>query len=122
MSSERIPPQRRKDDRIALRLDSRRALDDVFVKDVTMFRAERMDDSWLWMACYLDSTGSEHDRITALPPTWCVVECMQGCRESWTIDSADFVRRLTVDDAERLVTPFLLDHEVTQHGRDNANA
>lgn len=59
---------------------------------------------------------------TSLPPTWCVVECMQGCRESWTIDSADFVRRLTVDDAERLVTPFLLDHEVTQHGRGNANA
>jgi hypothetical protein len=52
------------DERIALRLDSRKRLDDVYVKNVSMFRAEMMDDSWLWMACYLPDTGAEHDRIT----------------------------------------------------------
>lgn len=51
-------------DRIALRLDSHQALDDVFVKRVSMFRAEMMDDSWLWMAYYLPGTGMQHDRIT----------------------------------------------------------
>lgn len=37
---------------IALRHDSR-GLDDVVVKDVAMFRMERMGGSYVWLACYL---------------------------------------------------------------------
>jgi len=51
-----------------------------------------------------------------LPPTWCVVECSQGCRETWTVDVADFTPPLNVADVERLLTPLLLAHEV-EHGR-----
>lgn len=50
------------DYRIALRPDDNGHLDDVVVKDVTMFRAEMMDDKTLWLACYLDN--ETHDRIT----------------------------------------------------------
>lgn len=39
-------------------------MDDVVVNDVSMFRAEMMDDRNLWLCCYLDGTGREHDRIT----------------------------------------------------------
>jgi hypothetical protein len=42
--------------RIALRHDDL-GLDDVVVKDVSMFRMERMDDDHVWLACYL--TGGE---------------------------------------------------------------
>lgn len=38
--------------RIALRDDDRGALDDVVVCDVSMFRAEMMDNKTLWMCCY----------------------------------------------------------------------
>jgi hypothetical protein len=37
---------------IALRHDDL-GLDDVVVKDVAMFRMERMDDDYVWLACYL---------------------------------------------------------------------
>ena len=37
---------------IALRYDDL-GLDDVVVKDVEMFRMERMDDDYVWLACYL---------------------------------------------------------------------
>ena len=47
------------DYRIALRPDDDGELDDVVVKDVEMFRAERMDNRSLWMCCYL--TG--HERV-----------------------------------------------------------
>lgn len=40
------------DYQIALRCDSL-GLDDVVVKDVEMFRMERMDDSHVWLCCYL---------------------------------------------------------------------
>lgn len=47
--------------RIALRPDSEGALDDVVVNDVSMFRAEMMDDKTLWMCCYFP--GSD-ERLT----------------------------------------------------------
>jgi hypothetical protein len=37
---------------IALREDSL-GLDDIVVKDVAMFRMERMDEDHVWLACYL---------------------------------------------------------------------
>lgn len=40
------------DYQIALRHDDM-GLDDVVVKDVAMFRMERMDDDYVWLACYL---------------------------------------------------------------------
>jgi hypothetical protein len=42
----------RADYQIALRHDDM-GLDDVVVKDVAMFRMERMDDDHVWLACYL---------------------------------------------------------------------
>lgn len=51
------------DYRIALRLDGDGMLDDVVVGDVSLFRAEMMDEQTLWMCCYLPGTGVEHDRI-----------------------------------------------------------
>ena len=59
---------RRKRDkpRIALRPDGDDAtdvgadLDDVVVNDVSVFRAELMDDDWLWMCCYLAGEGWEN--------------------------------------------------------------
>ena len=47
----------------------------------------------------------------ALPRTWCVVACEQGCPESWTVDVADFTPPLTILGVERLLTPLLLAHE-----------
>lgn len=41
--------------RIALRPDEDGALDDVVVKDVAMFRLERMDRRSWWLACFLDA-------------------------------------------------------------------
>jgi hypothetical protein len=38
---------------IALREDDM-GLDDIVVKDVAMFRMERMDDDAVWIACYLN--------------------------------------------------------------------
>jgi hypothetical protein len=42
----------RADYQIALRHDDL-GLDDVVVKDVAMFRMERMDNDHVWLACYL---------------------------------------------------------------------
>ena len=39
-------------------------LDDVFVKDVSMFRAEMLDKGHLWLCCYLPGTGIDGDRVT----------------------------------------------------------
>lgn len=43
----------RSDYQIALRHDDL-GLDDIVVKDVAMFRMERMDDDYVWLACYLE--------------------------------------------------------------------
>lgn len=52
---------------IALRPDDRNSdptlMDDIVVKNVTMFRAEAMQDQLWWFCCYLDSPV-ENDRIT----------------------------------------------------------
>lgn len=45
-------PVSRRDYQIALRHDDL-GLDDVVVKDVSMFRMERMDDDHVWLCCYL---------------------------------------------------------------------
>lgn len=39
------------------------AVDDVVVKDVSLFRAEMLDPRRLWLACYLDGAGETGDRI-----------------------------------------------------------
>lgn len=44
--------RRRRDYQIALR-DDLIGLDDIVVKDVAMFRMERMDEDYVWLACYL---------------------------------------------------------------------
>lgn len=36
-------------------------MDDIYVRDVEMFRAEQMDDAHWWMCCYL---GDDTDRIS----------------------------------------------------------
>lgn len=40
-------------------------LDDVYVKDVKMFRAEMMDEGVLWMRCYLDDDRFIDFSVTA---------------------------------------------------------
>lgn len=40
------------------------SLDDVFVQDVSMFRAEMLDRGHLWLSCYLPGTGVDGDRVT----------------------------------------------------------
>lgn len=47
------------DYRIALRDDDEGYLDDVVIKDVEMFRMERMDDGAIWACCYLKG----HERV-----------------------------------------------------------
>jgi hypothetical protein len=44
------------------------------------------------------------------------VECCQGCRETWTVDVADFEPRLTASDVERMLTPLLLDARASAPG------
>jgi hypothetical protein len=76
--SERIPV-------MALRPDHRfpDEMDDIVVKDVTMFRAEAMDDDVWWMACYFANgeqvtfnvgLASKPKRVvvsvTEKPPEW----------------------------------------------------
>jgi len=58
MDEDRTPGSR-----LALRTDHGR-LDDVVVTDVSMFRAELLDPSRLWLACYLPGTGVDGDRVT----------------------------------------------------------
>lgn len=60
MSGESVRFTDFKDARIALRPDKAGDLDDVVVRDVSMFRAERMDDDRWWICCYL---GDDGDRI-----------------------------------------------------------
>jgi hypothetical protein len=50
--------------RLTLARTSDGALDDVFVRDVSMFRAEVMDRGRLWLCCYLPGTGNDGDRVT----------------------------------------------------------
>lgn len=52
------------DVRMALRATSDGALDDVVVQDVSMFRAEMLDEGRLWLACYLPNSGVDGDRVT----------------------------------------------------------
>jgi hypothetical protein len=49
--------------RMALRRGGGGALDDVFVREVSTFRAEVLDQRRLWMCCYLEGTGVEDDRV-----------------------------------------------------------
>lgn len=69
-----------KDYRIALRDDSEGYLDDVVVKDVEMFRLERMDDGLIWMCCYLKGNDNpvtfwvSGGRRTKTRPMPCMVD------------------------------------------------
>lgn len=49
--------------RLALRTDQEGLLDDVVVRDVSMFRAEMLTSNTLWLCCYLPGTGVDGDRI-----------------------------------------------------------
>lgn len=57
-------------------------------------------------------------RSEPVPDTWCVVACEQGCRETWTVDCAEFDPQLTAMDVERLLTPVLLEHELWHEKAD----
>lgn len=48
---------------MALRRDDDDLLDDVVVRQVSMFRAEMLDSDRLWLCCYLPGTGVEGDRV-----------------------------------------------------------
>lgn len=50
--------------RLVLRRAGDGSLDDVVVRDVSMFRAEVLDEGRLWLCCYLDGTGVDGDRVT----------------------------------------------------------
>ena len=50
--------------RVELRLDHNDALDDVVVRDVSMFRAEVLSPGHLWLCCYLPGPDGEEQRIT----------------------------------------------------------
>ena len=52
------------DRRVELRLDQNDALDDVVVRDVSMFRAEVLSPGLLWLCCYLSSPDGEEQRVT----------------------------------------------------------
>ena len=56
-----VPKPSKPDYRIALRPDDW-GLDDVVVKDVSMFRMERMDIDNFWLCCYFPD--DERERIT----------------------------------------------------------
>lgn len=47
-----------------LSLDQNEALDDVVVKDVSMFRAEVLSPGHLWLCCYLSAPDGEEQRVT----------------------------------------------------------
>lgn len=51
------------DERMALRTTDDGSLDDVVVRQVSMFRAEMLDSDRLWLCCYLPGTGADHDRV-----------------------------------------------------------
>ena len=50
--------------RVELRLDQNKALDDVVVRDVSMFRAEVLSPGHLWLCCYLPGPNGEEQRVT----------------------------------------------------------
>lgn len=56
------------------------------------------------------------DTSLALPSTWCVVACEQGCDQSWTVDVADFAPPLNAGQVEDLLEPLLIAHEI-EHGK-----
>ncbi len=49
------------------------------------------------------------DRLL-VPPTWVVIECENGCRETWTVDAAEFDPPLNIGTAEDLLRPSLVAH------------
>jgi hypothetical protein len=51
-----------------------------------------------------------------VPDTWCVVVCEQGCRQTWTVDTAEFDPPLTAAQVEQMLTPLLLAHEDEHRG------
>lgn len=51
------------DERIALRRTADGLLDDVVVRQVSMFRAETLGSDRLWLCCYLPATGMERNRV-----------------------------------------------------------
>ena len=51
---------KKKEDDIGLRPDSDGFLDDVFVKNVRMFRIERMNNNTWWLACFLENGEEIH--------------------------------------------------------------
>lgn len=62
----------------------------------------------------LVTRAPEPDR--ALPPSWCVVKCEQGCDEVWTVDVDDFDPPLNIGQVEQMLTPLLLEHEQDHQG------
>lgn len=83
---------------MALRMDHRDSnlLDDVVVKNVTMFRAEMMSNGELWMACYFDNdervsfwvsarkTGVLEFSVTEEPPEWINLDLLPKDHPAWT--------------------------------------
>lgn len=67
----------RPDDRNADPMDPRTMLDDIVVMRPAMFRAEQMDPSTWWVACYLDENTD--DRIC-----WTVTAHARPKHLSWT--------------------------------------
>ena len=51
-------------ERVELRNDEDGNLDDVVIRDVYMFRMERMDDDAIWMSCYLDEAVDKYVDFT----------------------------------------------------------
>lgn len=49
---------------MVLRRDQNDALDDVVVRDVSMFRAEVLSPGHLWLCCYLRGSDGEEQRVT----------------------------------------------------------
>jgi hypothetical protein len=49
------------ENRCIIRPDDDGTPDDIVIDNVTLFRAERMDKHWFWMACYF---GDGTDRIS----------------------------------------------------------
>jgi hypothetical protein len=52
------------DERLNLIRTNNGSLGDVVIRDVSMFRAEMLDQGHLWLSCYLPGTGVEGDRVT----------------------------------------------------------
>lgn len=72
------PPLGERGYRIALRPDGDGLLDDIVIKDVSMFRAERMTNTTWWIACYLDNDLG--DEIS-----WNATARSRPMRLEWTV-------------------------------------